>query len=98
MEKIFTLEKAKIKDFMACDICERTHQQFIINLKPERFPKEKGTKKERNARRVCFYCAFYLFRKGIYNFSYVWRETFLDQLKRLGSNDSIWQKYMEIHK
>ena len=90
--------KPKInKRFMECDICERYNLEFIINLKAKHFS-QKGTVKERKARRVCFYCGFSLFKLKIYNFSFVLRETFLDRLDKLGSKDSIREKYMVIHK
>lgn len=92
------------KCFMECDICEGYNFRLIINLKEACFS-SRGTQKERNARRVCFYCGFYLFRKGIYNFSLTWRETFFDSLKRSGSLDKRAnsyafnrEKYMVIHK
>jgi len=97
----------KEKRFMECDICERFDFQFIINLKEACFS-SRGSQKERNARRVCFYCGLYLFKEKIYNFSYVWRETFFEQLKRVGFNTSRKgtpsanefrrEKYMVIHK
>lgn len=101
MVRYFKPKKESLKGFMECDICERTDRKEIITLKPNRFS-EKGTLKERNAKRVCFFCAQNLFLNRIYNFGNVWREIFFKALisaniKKAGYV-ALKQKYMVIHK
>lgn len=85
---------------MKCDICYLSHFNAVLVLKPNKFSKY-ASKKEAKARRVCWGCAQWLFKNGLYNFGTNWRNLFFYQMGISKTNRKKYkekrEKYMVIH-
>ena len=78
---------------MKCDMCQLSHFNEVFILRSNKFAKKCPTHIAK-ARRVCWECARWLFKRAFYNFGNSWRNLFFYQLH---IKDKNRYKYMVIH-
>lgn len=77
---------------MKCDICSESDLNEVLILRKYKFGM-KATKKESQARRICWGCATKLFKSHKYNFGAYWKKLFFQQS---AFRDNRYKEFVEV--